>query len=154
MSHNHEFIKSSLQKLFCTGRVNCENTERMYVPSVTLIKYSLHVATNIWNLPFSFVLVSLIIIAFISTRPSPNACYIKINKRTNRTNACNISVNYIWYSRLCSKTKRTVHEIVLFTFHLYVQASLCQRRFYCFWIREIFYNLVPKISVSSLVVIY
>ena len=118
MSHNHKFRqkkkkKKSLQKLFCTGHVNCENTERLNVPSVMLIKYSLHVATYIRNLSFSFELVFLIIIAFIQTRSTLNAFYIKINKKTNSTNACYISVNYIWYSRLCSKTKLTVYKLCL-----------------------------------------
>ena len=86
MSHNHKLRrkKTSLQKLFCTGHVNCENTKRLHVPSVMLIKYSLHEATYIRNLPFCFVLVIFIIIAFIPTRSTPNACYIKINKKQTR----------------------------------------------------------------------
>lgn len=143
-----------MQKLFCTGHVNCENTERLHVRSVILIKYSPHVTTYIRNLPFSFELVFLIIIAYIQTRSTPNACYIKIYKETKRTNACYISLNHIWYSRLCSKTKRTVYEIVPFTFHLYIQASVCQRRICCFGYGRSFSSLAHKISVPRLVVVY
>ena len=108
-----------------------------------LIKYSLHAVTYIWNLPFSFLLVFLIVIAFIPSLCTPNACYIKISKKTNKTNACYISVNYIWYSRLCSKTKRTVKETFHFTSNLYVHASLCQRRIYCFVYGRSYFPIWP-----------
>jgi hypothetical protein len=82
-----------------------------------LIKYSLHAATYIRNLPFSSVLVFLIIIAFIPTRSTSNACYIKINeKQTRQIHATRQLITFHIF-RLCSKTKRTVEDTVHFTFH-------------------------------------
>lgn len=154
MSHNHKFIKTSVQKLSCTGYVICENAERLYVPSVMLIKYSLHAATYIRNLPFSFVLVFFFIIAFIPTRSTPNACYIKINKiQTKQMHAtCQLITFYIsvFVQRLNVLSKKLYLSLPILGACLFMSKTDL-----LFWIWEIsFSNLTHQISGPSLLVLY